>query len=779
MSILGTRVRRVEDPKFLTTGGVYTADLTEGDDARLAGAAHVTFVRSMIAHGTVGSIDTEDAAAGDGVVGVFTAADLLGDGGLPVPGANAADPAAAPDPMARPWLAGETVRFVGEAVAAIVTERPEQGEDAAESVFADIEPLDAVIDVEAAARDEVLLFPAKGTNVCGSFNFGEVPDLLDGAEVIVRQRILNQRVAACPMEVRSMAAVWEGATLTVWLSTQAAHGVRSGLAATFGIPAEHVRVIAPDVGGGFGAKIGIGPEETVVVWLARHLGRPMRWTETRSEDMVGLPQGRGQANQVELAGRRDGTIDGYRLTVLQDAGAYPSTGAVLPFMTRAMAPGVYDIAKVESTTRSVVTNSTVVEAYRGAGRPEATHAIERSIDIFAAEIGMDPAEVRRKNLIAKDAFPFTTKTGSTYDCGDYERALDLALEASGYAELRVEQQRRRDAGEPVQLGIGLCVYVEITAGPFPGESEYARVEVSPDGHAVVYTGSSSHGQGHDTSWAMLLNDQFGIPMDAIRVVHGDTDQVPEGTGTFGSRSLQVGGTAVLKAAEAVAERARAVAAELLEAAADDVVLDRERGVFHVAGTPAVTKSWSEVAAAAPEMQRASEAPVVFNGISEATTYASEAPTFPFGAHVAVVDVDVETGRVELTRIITVDDAGRILNPLVVEGQRHGGIAQGVGQALLEEVRYDDDGNPITSNLGDYGMISATELPAYELVLMETPTPVNPLGAKGIGESGAIGATPAVHNAVIDALAHLGVRHFDMPATAERVWQAIQEAQADA
>jgi len=768
MSILGTRVTRVEDPKFLTTGGVYTADLTDADDPRLAGAAHVTFVRSMVAHGTVASIDVDDARGADGVLGVFSAADLLGEGGLPVPGANASDPTAAPEPMARPWLAADTVRFVGEALAVVVTEEASQGEDAAEAVFADIEPLGVVVDVEKAAQDELLLFPAKGTNVCGSFNFGEVPDLLDGAEVVIRQRIVNQRVAACPMEVRSMAALWEGDNLTVWLSTQAAHGVRAGLAATFGLPATHVRVIAPDVGGGFGAKIGIGPEETVVVWLARHLGRPMRWTESRSEDMVGLPQGRGQVNHVELAGRRDGTIAGYRLTVLQDAGAYPSTGAVLPFMTRAMAPGVYDIEKVESTTRSVVTNSTVVEAYRGAGRPEATHAIERSIDIFAAEIGMDPAEVRRRNLIAKDAFPFTTKTGSTYDCGDYERALDLALEAAGYAELRVEQQRRRDANEPIQLGIGLCVYVEITAGPFPGETEYARVEVEGDGHAVVYTGSSSHGQGHDTSWAMLINDQFGIPMSAIRVVHGDTDQVPEGTGTFGSRSLQIGGTAILKAAEAVAERARHVAAELLEASPDDVVLDRERGVFHVTGTPAVTRTWAEVATAGPAM---------FGALSESTLYASEAPTFPFGAHVAVVDVDVETGKVVLTRIITVDDAGRILNPLVVEGQRHGGIAQGVGQALLEEVRLDELGNPVTSNLADYAMISATEVPAYELVLMETPTPLNPLGAKGIGESGAIGATPALHNAVVDALSHLGVRHFDMPTTAERVWRAIQDATA--
>jgi len=772
MSVLGTRVRRVEDPKFLTTGGVYTADLTEVDDARLYGAAHVTFVRSMFAHGTVTSIEIDDARDADGVLGVFTASDLDRHG-LITPGFNADTPDAPLDPMARPWLAETTVRYVGEPLAAVVTERADQGEDAAERIYAEVDPLPVLLDVQQSATDELLLFPDKGTNTAITFDFGAEPGLLDGCEVVVRERIVNQRVAACPLEVRAAAAVWEGDHLTMWLSTQSAHGAKKNLARSFGLAEGNVRVIAPDVGGGFGAKINIGSEEVVVAWLARELDRPMRWFESRSENMVGMGHGRGQVNLIEIGGTREGTIEAYRLTVLQDAGAYPSTGAFLPFMTRAMAQGVYDIDRVECVTKSVVTNTTIVEAYRGAGRPEATHAIERAVDLFALEIGRDPIEVRRKNLIAADAFPFTTKTGAVYDNGDYETALDQVLRAAGIDDLRAEQATRRAAGDVVQLGIGVSVYVEITAGPFPGEQEYARVEITTDGGAVVYTGSSAHGQGHDTSWAMLANDQLGIPMERICVVHGDTDLVPEGVGTYGSRSLQIGGAAILQASEQVVERARHVAAELLEAAPDDVVLDRAAGVFHVAGTPAIAITWAEVASSGGAME--GETPHRSPNISEETNYATTTPTFPFGAHVAVVEVDTETGKVVLRRMITCDDAGRILNPLVVEGQRHGGIAQGVAQALLEEVRYDDDGNPVTSNLADYAMISATELPAFELVLMETPTPANALGAKGIGESGTIGSTPAVHSAVIDALAPFGVRHMDMPATAERVWQAIRDA----
>ncbi len=501
-------------------------------------------------------------------------------------------------------------------------------------------------------------------------------------------------------------------------------------------------------------------------WLARRLGRPVRWHETRTENMLGMGHGRGQVQIVEIGGTKDGKVLAYRLSVLQDSGAYPAVGAVLPFMTRLMTPGVYAIPKVECNTSAVVTNTTPVVAYRGAGRPEAAAAIERAMDLFAAEIGMDAVEVRRRNLLPKFDEPVTTAVDTVYDTGNYEAALDLALRTAGYDELRAEQRRRRDAGEAVVLGIGVSTYVEVTAGPTAG-SEYANLEVHPDGSATVYTGASPHGQGHATSFAMIVQDTTGIPMERVEVVWGDTDKVAKGEGTMGSRSLQLGGSAVLRAAELVIDQAKQVAADLLEASIDDVVLDVTSGNFHVAGTPAVGRSWAEVATAAMDRDES------HMGLCGQTDFQAGSTTFPFGAHVAVVTVDTETGRVELQRMVTVDDAGRIINPLLVEGQRHGGIAQGAAQALLEEVRFDDDGNPITANFADYGIISAAELPSFELASMETPTPSNPLGAKGIGESGTIGATPAVQSAVCDALAHLGVRHVDIPCTAERVWRAIE------
>jgi len=479
--------------------------------------------------------------------------------------------------------------------------------------------------------------------------------------------------------------------------------------------------------------------------------------------MVGMGHGRGQIQQVEMGGSTDGHIEAYRLTVLQDAGAYPSMGAFLPYLTRMMASGVYDIAAVECETTSVVTNTTPTVAYRGAGRPEATAAIERAVDLFAAEIGLDPADVRRRNLIDADRFPFTTPTGTEYDVGAYAEALDRVLASAGYDELRAEQRRRRTAGDPKALGLGLSVYVEVTAGP-SASSEHARVEMRPEGGAVVYTGPSPHGQGHETSWAMIAADELGIDPALIEVVHGDTDLVPSGGGTMGSRSLQLGGSAVLTASRAVVEQARSIAATLLEAEPDDVQLATSSGTFHVAGVPTVLRSWADVVDAAGDA-----------GLAADSEFEASAPTFPFGAHLVVVEVDTETGAVHLDRVVAVDDAGRVLNPLLAEGQRHGGIAQGVAQALFEEILYDDDGNPITSTLAEYMFPSSAEFPTFQLVDQETPTPINPLGAKGIGESGTIGSTPAVQNAVIDAVAHLGVRHIDMPCSPERVWQAIQSA----
>jgi carbon-monoxide dehydrogenase large subunit len=754
MSILGTRVVRKEDPKFLTVGGTYVDDV---EDERLAGAARVTFVRSTMASARISSIDVSEAVAAPGVLAVLTAADL---GLAPIPPSV---PLLNQD-MARPVLADGIVRFVGEPVAVVISETRAQGEDAAEMVFVDYEPLQAVVDPEDAARDEILVHEAAGTNISLTMEFGSDPELFAGCEVVVSGTAVNQRVAGAPLEVRAGAASWGAdGRCTYWCSTQAPQASRDAIEAALGLDPGTVHLIAPDVGGGFGAKIGCSPEDVVVAAVARRLGRPMRWVETRSENMTNMGHGRAQVQRFTIGGRRDGTVEAYRLELLQDVGAYPAIGGILPYLTRTMAAGVYAIPKIECDLRSVATNTAPIVAYRGAGRPEATAAVERAMDLFAVEVGMDPAEVRRRNLVSADAFPFTTAVGTTYDIGDYERALDLALEASGYEQLRSEQAARRASGDPRALGIGVSIYVEVTAGPTAG-GEHGRVVVNPDGTATVYTGTSPHGQGHVTSWSMIVSDRLGIPMDDIDVIHGDTDLVPNGVGTFGSRSLQLGGTAVHEAAGQVLDLARTLAGELLEANPDDVVLDTAAGRFHVAGTPAVSRTWAEVAASAEE-----------GGLDAETEFTAESPTFPFGAHVAVVEVDTDTGKVTLSRMITVDDAGRLLNPLLVEGQRHGGIAQGVAQALLEEVVYDADGNPLTSNLADYTFISACEVPSFELVAMETPTPINPMGAKGIGESGTIGSTPAVQSAVVDALAHLGVRHVDMPTTPEKVWRAIGSA----
>lgn len=751
MSILGTRVIRKEDPKFLTVGGTYT------DDLDIPGAAYVTFVRSSMAHARVTGVDVSDARSAPGVLAVFTAADVTLD---PIPGPMGVMPAA----MNRPYLAGDTVRFVGEPLVAIVTAARYQGQDAAERVVIDYDPLPVVIDPEASLAGDTVIFGAHGSNICFDQRAPADEHLFDGCEVVVRQRIVNQRVAPCPLETRSVAARWDAdGRLTFWSSNQHPHGVKDRLVEIFGIDPSLVHVINPDVGGGFGAKIGSSAEELLIAYMARAVDKPLRWTEARSESMVGLGHGRAQVQYGEMGGRRDGTVEAYRLTVIQDSGAYPDMGAVLPFLTKSMLPGVYVIARQECVPVSVITNTTPVVAYRGAGRPEAAAAIERMMDLFADEIGVDPAEVRRKNFIPKDAFPYTTPAGSTYDTGDYEGALDRALEASGYATLRAEQEKRRASGDPVQLGIGISTYVEVTGGA--GFKEYARVEVLPDGSAVVHTGTSPHGQGHVTAWSMLVQDQTGIPLDRIEVIHSDTDLVPRGEGTMGSRSLQQGGAAVHTATISLVERARQVAGDLLEASVDDVVVDTSSGQLHVVGSPTATKSWGEVAAAAQ----------ADGGLVVETDLPALGTTYPFGAHVAVVEVDTQTGKVVVKRMIAVDDAGRILNPLLVEGQVHGGLAQGIAQALLEEVRFDDDGNPLSANLADYTMISAAELPSFETVHMETPTPMNPLGAKGIGESGSIGSTPAVQNAVVDALSHLGVRHVDMPTTPERVWNAIAEA----
>jgi len=757
LSILGTRVLRTEDPKFLTTGGVYTEDLT---DDRLEGAYHVFFVRSPLAHARINSVDVSAALDTPGVVAAITGADLADLAVIP--------PAAAglmKLEMTQRLLATDKVRFVGEPVAAVVTEHPYQGEDAVELVEVDYDPLPAVLGFDA--DDSSLLFPDAGTNVAG--NWGDASqlkaDLFDGCDVVVSHTIVNQRVAPAPMETRAGAAVWgEDGRLTAWIPNQGAQGTRLELAKLLGVDASQVRVITPDVGGAFGAKFGADPEHAVVAWIARHLGHPVRWTETRYENLIAMTHGRAQQHTVTIGGSRDGDVAAYRLEIVQDAGAYPKIGAVLPFLTILMTTGPYDIPKAEAVAKVVVTNTTPIGAYRGAGRPEATAAIERAIDLFATEIGVDPADVRRKNLLAPFTEPHRTAFGALYDTGDYAAALDKALAAAGYADLRAEQAQRRAAGNVRQLGIGVASYVEIT-GMGDGEDtppqENATVEVHPDGTATILTGTSPHGQGHATAWAMLASDELGIPVDKITLKWGDTDLIPEGGGTGGSRSLQQGGAAVQQASQELIELARLRAAAQLEANAADLVFDKSRSAFAVAGDPDASVPLTELAENERLLVRA--------------VFSAPGATFPFGTHVAVVEVDTETGKASLRRVVTVDDAGIVLNPLLAEGQRHGGIAQGAAQAFLEEVVYDVDGNPLTTSLADYPFLSATEVPSFELVDMATPTTYNPLGAKGIGEAGSIGATPAVQNAIIDAVAHLGVRHIDLPATSRRVWLAIHSA----
>jgi carbon-monoxide dehydrogenase large subunit len=746
MSILGTRVVRIEDPRFLTGEGTYIANLP------MPGALHLTFVRSSMAHARLTGIDASEALSMPGIRAVWTAADI---DIAPAGPANGMMNKA----MLFPYLAIDTVRFVGDLVAIVVSEDKTSGVDAAETVIVDYEPLEAILDMDDSFSNRVLLHPDAETNVVLTFAARSNDDIFADCEVVVDLVIENQRVAPAPMEVRSCVSTWDGTRLTQWACSQGAHGARDGLAEVFGLEKSQVRVITPDVGGGFGAKSGVYPEEILVGWATRKLGVPVRWTESRTENMLAMGHGRAQRQRTRMGGTRDGRITAYRLDLLQDAGAYARAGAVLPYMTRMMAGGVYDIANVQFESNSVVTNTTPTVAYRGAGRPEATAAIERTIDEFARVCGIDPAEVRRRNYIAPSDFPLTTSMGAKYDSGEYAAALELALKAAGYDQLLVEQKKRRDINDPVQIGIGIASYVE-TTNPM-GSGDYGSVEIKADGGAIVRTGSSSHGQGHHTAWAMIVSQTTGIPMDKIEFRFGDTDDVDRGGGTGGSRSLQVGGSAAKLAAESVIEKARQRAADLLEAAVEDVVIDTVRGAFHVKGSPMPARTWAELMI---EIDAPLEAEV---------DYVPEGATFPFGTHVCVVEVDVETGSVVVARHIACDDAGTIINPLLVDGQVHGGIAQGVAQALLEVIAYDPDGNPITSNLADYGFISAAELPSFERVPMETPTPRNPLGAKGIGEAGTIGSTPAVHNAVVNAVSHLGVTHIDMPCTSFNVWTAIQ------
>jgi aerobic carbon-monoxide dehydrogenase large subunit len=752
----GAPVRRVEDGRLLRGEAPYT------DDLKVGGAVQAVFVRSDWAHARIRSIETAEAAQAPGVVGVFTAENL----GL----GNMAH-GSVPEAMARPVLADDRVRFAGEAVAVVVAETRAQAVDAAELVLVDYEPLDVLVDPAHALDDDAPKLFDGAENLAVAGGDGAEEDVLADAEVVVRARFVNQRVAAIPMEPNAALAAPDSETggITIWAQAQAQFSAREAIAAALGLEESQVRVITTWLGGGFGARIATYPEQVTIAALARKLDRPVRYVEGRSETMTAMQHGRAQLQDVELGARRDGTLTGLRVRVTADCGAYPADATEMPWLTGLMLAGVYRMPRIDYRYRCVVTNTTPIGAYRGAGRPEAAALVERAMDMLAVELGIDPTEVRRRNFIAPDEFPIKTQGGASYDSGEYEQALDKAIEAAGYEALRAEQRERRERGDAVQLGIGISTYVEFTG--FGGEKGTCTVD--EDGHVMVSTGTSPHGQGHETAWAQLVSGTLGVALEEVTLVHSDTAKVAPGLGTMGSRSLQVGGSAVLGATRVVLEKARQLAGHILEADAADIAVFPGSGLG-VAGAPGRTLSWGELARAAADPARR-PADWDGDGLAGADDFETPDATYPFGAHVAVVEVDTETGLARLRRIVTCDDAGRIANPLLAEGQIHGGIAQGVAQALYEEIAFDEDGNCVTGTLTSYAIVSARELPFFETQRTMTPSPRNPLGAKGIGESGAIGSTPAVWNAVVDALSHLGVRNIDMPATPQRVWEAIATA----
>ena len=767
--LLGQPIKRREDPRLITGSATYV------DDLRLSGMAHLVVVRSPYAHARVNGIDTEAARSAPGVLAVITANDLEGATTGPLPYefdlsvfVDVRDPE-------RYALATDKVRYVGDPVAAVVAESRYAAHDAAALIDVDCEPLPALVDPEAAlAEDAPLLFEEFGTNLAHRQvkEGGDVEAAFRDADRLLTMKVVNQRVLPTAMETRGCVADWrpgpgsDSGELTLWSSSQAPHGLRTKLSALLGLPENKVRVIAPEVGGGFGNKIDVSPEETMTTIAAMRLGRPVKWVEDRRENFQAAMHGRGQVDEVEAAVMNDGRITGLKVRATCDLGAYYQyVTPVMGTLTGMMLPGTYDIPNVQFELRGVFTNKTPVGAYRGAGRPEATYLLECLMDRVAHELDRDPADIRRLNFISKDAFPHETAFGTSYDTGDYEKALDRALELADYPRLREEQRAARERGE--LMGIGLAAYVEI-CGFGPWESATVRVEAS--GKVTVHTGTSPHGQGGETSMAQIVADQLGVAMEDVVVLHGDTAMTQTGVGTFGSRSAVVGGSATYLAVGQVKDKAVRIAAHLLEASAEDVAQSDGRFAVRGAEEKSVTLAKVAEAAYAANVPEGDEP-----GLEATRFFKPVGETYPFGVHIAVVDVDRETGRVSLRRFIAVDDCGTVINPILVDGQRHGGIVQGAAQALFEEVVYDEEGQLVTGSLNDYAVPTAFAFPMFELDRTETPSPRNPLGVKGIGEAGTIGSTPAIRNAVLDALRPLGIRRFDMPASASRVWQAIQAA----
>ncbi len=754
-TIHGASVKRIEDPRLITGEGSYLANRS------VDGELWMLPVRSDVPHALVTSVDTAEAAGLPGVVAIYTHSDFA-DHLMPI------DAPKQPESTRRPLITNRA-RFVGDIVAVVVAESPQQARDAADAVWPEYELVEPVIDIDAAfAGDAPLLFPELGTNTIYERGTDEIPDLHTGADVVVSIRIVHQRVAATPLETNNALSIPRpDGGVDVWAGTQQVSGHRNAISTALGIDRNLIHVKVPDMGGGFGAKIYCYPEQVLTAAIALRLGRPVRWQETRSENLRAMTHGRAQTHDVEIGATRDGTITGLRVLAAQDAGAYPLYGAYMPNFTQRMASGPYDIPRIDFRWRSAVTNTTPVHAYRGAGRPEATVDLERILDMLAAELDMDPADVRRRNFIRPEQFPHTTATGELYDSGDYEAALDRALDIVGYTSLRAEQRERRSGGHRHQIGLGIGSYVEVTAPD--GRKDWGRVEVDEAGGVTIYSGASSHGQSHETTFSQIVAQVLKVPMADITFVQSDTDAIKRGGGTMGSRSMQMAGTALLRAGRSVIEKARAIVAHGAEASLDDVV-QFDDGRIGVAGVPDTGRTLGEIAVLAAN---ADDLPAdMETGLAAEDTWIQEQASFAFGTHVSVADVDTETGDVRLLRHVAIDDCGTIFNRMVVDGQVHGGIAQGIGQALLEEFHYDESANPTSGNLTSYLLPTAVNLPPITIDHTETPTPQNALGAKGIGEAGTIGATPAVMNAVLDAVRHLGVQHLDMPLTPSKIWSAL-------
>jgi len=773
---IGQARRRKEDAKLITGQTRWTDNIT------LPGLLHMAVLRSPMAHARINSVDVSAALQRPGVIAAFSGADLAGElGSLPCAWPVTAD-MVHPD---HPPLATQEVRYVGDAVAVVVARGRYEAADALDAIEVDYEALPPVLDMEEALKDEVLVHSDKGTNksFLWPFDGGDYDAAKAKAEVVLKRRFIQQRLIPTAIEPRCVVVepIAAANEFTVYSATQIPHILRVMLALVTGIPEQKIRVIAPDVGGGFGSKLDVYAEEVIALVVAKRLGRPVKWTESRSEGYQATIHGRDQIQDIEIAATRDGTIVGLSVDLKADMGAYLQLVTPgIPVLGAFMFNSIYKMEAYRFRCTGVFTTKTPTDAYRGAGRPEATYAIERIVTELAAELGMDPMEIRRKNWIGHEEFPYTTIAGMTYDSGNYEAATDKAMAMFGYDDLLREQQERRGRNDPVQLGIGISTFTEM-CGLAPsrvlgalsygaGGWEAASVRMLPTGKVEVVTGTSPHGQGHSTCWSQIAADALGVPFEDVEVIHGDTDSAPQGMDTYGSRSLVVGGVAVHLAAQKVIDKARRVAAHMLEA--DEGDIDFAGGTFSVKGSPEASKTIQDIALAtfaAHDLPDGMEPSINADAVLDPENF-----SFPHGTHLCAVEIDTETGFTRIRSYVAVDDVGHVINPMIVEGQVHGGLAQGIAQALYEEAVYDAEGNLVTGSLVDYLVPAAPDLPVFTTDRTETPATSNPLGVKGVGEAGTIASTPAVINAVVDALRPYGVNDIRMPATPERVWRAINE-----